>query len=113
MTIDERMTDLIWHPKISFLHLLSIKNIGGLGFNNKQGFYAENNHTFTMEEVIEVTISCDFNFQDFPFDNHECDFEYWVKEESIIKLNTTREVVDCRNSGIFLKIFFENQRLFQ
>ena len=37
-------------------------------------------------------------FQDFPFDNHECDFEYWVKEESIIKLNTTSWVWYKKNS---------------
>jgi len=37
---------------------------------------------------------------------------YWIENITNITVSF-REVVDCRNSGKFLKNFFENQRLFQ
>ena len=35
------------------------------------------NNNLEMDEILKVTVYCDFDFQSFPFDDQECDFSLY------------------------------------
>ena len=76
------MKDLFWHPKVAFLNLLSIKKKEGLGYRKIQEFYGYEGHSFRMAEDLEIKFTCNFYFQNFPFDKNECNFTYFSKVAS-------------------------------
>ena len=64
----------IWHPVIDFGHLIHYhrtKYFGGT--KSYQSVYKEKK-IFYGEEFL-LTTSCDFHFEDYPFDSHVCNLE--------------------------------------
>ena len=100
VTIDTHLIDVFWHPHISFLHLLSIKRKVGLGYVDSREYTAYDKHTFYMGEEVEITFACNFDFQNFPFDDHTCDLTYYDKLADVSKiiLNSTDYVDYWGNS---------------
>ena len=104
MAIDHRMEDTFWHPEISFLHLLSLKRKGGLGgHGNTAKYFARNKNAIVLVEDVEITFTCNFNFQRYPFDYHECFLTYFneMQEETAVILNTTMFVEHWGNRIYF------------
>ena len=97
------MKELFWHPKIGFKHLYLLKRNSGLGIHKiKQHFLAHNKHTLIMVEDVKITFACKFNFENYPFDNQECDLTYnsEVGDKNAIILNTTKYVGTNTADGI-------------
>ena len=68
VTIDEETADLIWHPKIDFLNVLTVENPTGFGYKNTHEFFAYDTNKILMAEPLKIKVSCNFNFLNFPFD---------------------------------------------
>ena len=95
VAINEDKAKLIWHPKITFLNLLSLEKFPGVGYETIKNFYyranSEKIHTF---EIFKLKFSCDFDFKTYPFDKHECDLAFidwrFVSKEMIF--NNTKNI---------------------
>ena len=85
---DEETAKLIWHPKLSFFNLKSVRKLAGFGYVKLNLYYMykpENNSNngsasstyVEMDEILKVTVYCDFDFQFFPFDKQECDLSLY------------------------------------
>ena len=61
----------------------SINKLAGFGYEklNQYFIYDSNftgdNNNLEMDEILKVTVYCDFDFQSFPFDDQECDFSLY------------------------------------
>ena len=71
---------MIWLPKIDFVNLKSIEKPIGFGYHKTQEYYANNKNLFAMAENFKIKISCHFEFQNFPFDQHDCDLLFYTKQ---------------------------------
>ena len=108
VTIDEETADLIWHPKIDFLNVLTVENPTGFGYKNTHEFFAYDTNRILMAEPLKIKVSCNFNFLNFPFDYHECDLTYYEKfyESMHVMLNATYQGTIHKQSRPKLRIFF-------
>ncbi len=61
-----------WRPSVSFLNVLTIKKLPEFGGTTMTSYWIETPHALEYSETMEVTISCDFDFSLFPFDEHTC-----------------------------------------
>ena len=75
ISLDEATSELIWHPRLSFLNLKSVEKISGFGYKEFNPIYVTDQfgNNMEMNEKIKVTVYCNFEFQSFPFDEQECD----------------------------------------
>ena len=97
VAIREEKTNVIWHPKITFLKLLSLEKFPGIGYERIKNFYYRANSGFDkihMFEIFKLKFSCDFDFQTYPFDEHECDVAFvdWRFENEEMLFNTTKHI---------------------
>ena len=80
---DEATAKQIWHPRLSFFNLKSIDKLAGFGYEKLYQYYIYgsnimgDNNNLEMDEILKVTVYCDFDFQSFPFDDQECDFSLY------------------------------------
>ena len=78
--INEAKYDTIWSPEIVYSDIVSSESIPPYGRNKlTENFWAQlKNGTaiMTYYEYQKVTIACDFGFQTFPFDSHECHLDF-------------------------------------
>ena len=81
--VPEEIKDELFFPKIGFFNIKSITKQLDYGVGNQEYFWMEHPHSFEYREVIKVTSYCHFNFQSFPFDQHECEFSFGVDIFSI------------------------------
>ena len=95
MAINEAKAKAMWHPKITFLNLLSLEKFPGVGYETIKNFYfwanSDEIHTF---EIFKLKFSCDFDFKTYPFDKHECDLSFidWRFESKEMTFNNTKYI---------------------
>ena len=95
MAINEAKAKVMWHPKITFLNLLSLEKFPGVGYETIKNFYfwanSDEIHTF---EIFKLKFSCDFDFKTYPFDKHECDLSFidWRFESKEMTFNNTKNI---------------------
>ena len=97
VAIREAKTNVIWHPKITFLRLLSLEKFPGIGYETIKYFYYRDNGNsdkIHMFENFKLKFSCDFDFQTYPFDEHECDVAFvdWRFEHKEMLFNATKYI---------------------
>ena len=97
IAINEANANIIWHPKMTFLNLLSLKKFQGVGYKSIRNYYYmpnENPAKIYMFETFKLKFSCDFSFQTFPFDKHECHLSYidWRFKSEELVFNATRKI---------------------
>ena len=67
----------VWRPSIQWLKVIDTEILRFYG-NNQQFRLWFNIHKNHMElyQYIKVTFACNYNFENYPFDSHECDFDF-------------------------------------
>ena len=89
------MANLIWHPIIEFGNLIHYEKKEVYGGTKPFIFWYFGNVspdiTVVYGEGLQLTFSCKFEFNDFPFDSHECPMEYGDKkyQSMNIKMNSS------------------------
>jgi hypothetical protein len=72
----------IWSPIIAFKHLLSYEKTKVYG-DDKPFFFSYIKHgkqeLVVYHEEVQMSFSCPFNFENYPFDSNECTLEFGSK----------------------------------
>ena len=70
--------DSVWHPVLYFLKVLSIEKIQQLGKKTNYDLWIKpSENRLWYRETLEVTFACkEIDFSKFPFDQHQCDFNF-------------------------------------
>lgn len=61
---------------IEFGNLLKYEKTSVYGDTSTFSFWYWGNQTLEYDEEIKLTLFCNFQFMDYPFDSHECRVEY-------------------------------------
>ena len=80
---------MIWRPSLSFGNALSIAKHSTYGGRVDSSYWFRKPNNLEYAEVLKITISCNFNFNAFPFDSHVCHFnlqdtKYTVNEVELL-----------------------------
>ena len=70
--IDESTKSQIWHPVLTFENTLNMEKQKVLGGTLENQFWMKHPNRMHYNEIIKIKVTCDFDFQDFPFDSQEC-----------------------------------------
>ena len=76
MSIDEKLGEDIWHPKLMFTKSHYVQKVKGYGFKDAVQFYMTRK-ALVRSEFLRIKFPCRFNFQSYPFDKHECKLEFY------------------------------------
>ena len=76
--IDPKQVESIWHPNFDFLNLMKYDEtqISGSTKSSTNMWYDKKSNHFQYTTHFQLTISCDFNFANFPFDSQECSLQF-------------------------------------
>ena len=87
----------IWYPEIFIANSVQAQNLvsfhqDGGALNALYYYYSNSNHQIEYSTVLTITISCNMNFQSFPFDKQECnlDLKNWNGASNKIVLNSPK-----------------------
>ena len=84
----------IWHPTLYFENLVDIKKLIGYGADhNVQFWFNRVYQRLYYTEIIEVSVSCEMNFNDFPKDKHSCDLIFGAYDFSSSAIKYTAPIV--------------------
>ena len=84
----------IWHPTLYFENLVDIKKLIGYGADhNVQFWFNRVYQRLYYTEIIEVSVSCEMNFNDFPKDKHSCDLIFGAYDFSSSAIMYTTPIV--------------------
>ncbi len=73
--IKDTEKDLVWRPAVGFLNVFDIQKLLEYGGTYASSYWLQSPHFLEYAETVKVTISCEFDFTNFPFDNHICDMD--------------------------------------
>ena len=78
--MQENLLD-VWSPDLKFSRVVDSKSVSFWGKDiRKFDFWLEHvNGSYNIMrfyQSMKVTFACDFNFESFPFDSHECDLDF-------------------------------------
>ena len=106
MPFDKETSELIWHPKLSFLNIKKGKKLAGFGYTELNEYYIYDGKPLNMgmSELIKITIYCNFDYHSFPFDNQECELSLYdpINDVNWILLNEIGHLCfkgECKHSG--------------
>ena len=71
----------VWSPDLKFSRVVDSKSVSFWGKNIRQfDFWIvhvnDSYNIMKFYQSMKVTFACDFNFESFPFDSHECDLDF-------------------------------------
>ena len=73
----------VWHPDLIFLRVTDTKTLPKYGTREKFAFWHKpSDGLFKYSETIRITFTCQYNFQDYPFDEHFCYFQFGSEASS-------------------------------
>ena len=109
--------DLIWHPRLTFHKLHSVEKMSGLGYKKWNEYYLNDPNTkgvnMEMNELLKITIACNFTFHLFPMDNQLCDLSLYdpINPVNLLVINEIKAL--CHNgkecSDLKNVYYFPNQ----
>ena len=76
MLIDNKIKQHIFFPSLRFFNVKSIDKQSNYGARKTKYYWIGHPHQFEYREILKVTPYCNFKFEDFPFDEHECDLNF-------------------------------------
>ena len=83
MNIDEDTAKLIWRPKVTFFDVLSVEKNDGVGYKHVPEYYFVPNRQvgeLQISEQLKMKFPCNFQFDTFPFDEHECNLTFYERQ---------------------------------
>ena len=76
----------LFFPKIAFFNTKHIEKQLDYGVGNLEYFWMEFPHSLEYKEAIKATSYCQFEFETYPFDLHQCDFLIGIQVFSAINV---------------------------
>ena len=78
LAIDKKTAELVFQPRFKFENILDYKQIKGYGGSATSTLYLYGNQSHKLDygEEFQLTLSCYFHFEKFPFDFHECPIQF-------------------------------------
>ena len=70
------MKEHLFFPSLRFFKVKSIDKQSNYGARKTKYYWIGHPHQFEYREILKVTPYCNFKFEDFPFDEHECDLNF-------------------------------------
>ena len=114
ITLGKDEMELIWHPRLSFHKLHSVEKMSGLGYDKWIEYYLNDPNmkgiNLEMNELMKITIACDFKFHLYPMDNQICDLSLYdpINPINLLVINEIKalchngkECSDLRNTYYF------------
>ena len=84
------------------------KNGFGPGFENPHEFKMFPGNRIQLSENIKVTFSCEFDFNPYPFDKHECNLAFYDREYvDTILLNQVGKIGKIFEDEIIFSLDFQ------
>ena len=80
------MKNHLFFPKIAFFNTKHIEKQLDYGVGNLEYFWMEFPHSLEYKEAIKATSYCQFEFETYPFDHHQCDFLIGIQVFSAINV---------------------------
>ena len=79
----------VYFPTLQINEAKSVSRTRKYGPTDEDFFWFLYPHFFEFQQALKVEIYCTFDFTSFPFDSHECDFEYGASSSysSVLILN--------------------------
>ena len=68
------MANQLWRPVLTFENTLNIERLANFGGKFENAFWFKRPNMLDFSEILKVTISCNFDFGNYPFDYHLCLF---------------------------------------
>ncbi len=65
----------IWKPVLTVGNMLRMEKVPWIGSSAMHTLWMNYPHEMIFLERLHVSVSCDFEFGEFPFDDHTCDFD--------------------------------------
>ena len=97
INIDEDTAKLIWRPKVTFFDVLSVEKNDGVGYKHVPEYYFVPNRQIgelQISEQLKMKFPCNFRFEMFPFDKHECNLTYYERQyySNTLILNSPNQI---------------------
>ena len=82
----------IWVPIIYIPNALNVVKLGSFGGADMVSLWYKHSSVFQYSEILKVKINCEMDFQEFPFDVHNCYWKLrnWLGWIKYVKLNQPR-----------------------
>ena len=81
----------VYFPTLQISDAKSVSRTRKYGPQDEDYFWFSYPHQFEYQQALKVEIYCTFDFTSFPFDAHECDFNFGASSSfsSVLMLNET------------------------
>ena len=102
MIIPTDFYDLIRRPRLLFENAYQIETFPAVGDDGFSYFwFYKFLESFEYAEYLKITLGCDMDFTKFPFDKHECEFNFFTPEFNYPISNFSSIIVyDTRSSNL-------------
>ena len=82
--INDVDVDEVWSPKVNFRKVVSAENVPLWGTDQNYFFWINaKSHEMSYYQTMKVTVNCRFNFEDYPFDEHQCGLGFGIGANDI------------------------------
>ena len=81
----------LWTPTVYIGNAKHVNKLGSFGEDSLSYlWYKFSSHMMHYSEIFTATVFCGLNFNNFPFDSHECilDLKNWIGWNEVVKLNS-------------------------
>ena len=70
--LDKAYISTLWRPNVHWSNSIKILKLPSLNQNIIGSFWYNHPNHFFYQEYLQLSISCDMNFEKYPYDSHEC-----------------------------------------
>ena len=86
MQINENDLDKVWNPELKFRKMVHSEILPKVGkVLNFDMWFDGNTNEMDYYQDIKLEIACNFNFEDYPFDKHNCDIDFGTPSQEMGK----------------------------
>lgn len=81
--IDGQVAQDLFFPRLMVSNAKNVEVQRDFASYEMHYFWFAPPHHLEFQQVLKVTIYCSFDFSDFPFDSHECDFIFALRQNAM------------------------------
>ena len=103
----------MWAPEIVFQNIIESAMLQNYGKHQRKFdfWYDSETEKMLFMETLKITFSCDLDFANYPFDSHQCDFDFGVLGISNRTVIFAPIKILTPEGGIFKPEILENQMI--